>query len=254
MLLDETAFAAEVIDVMDFRQRRRARCINTKRLYWALSYRYSGNSELQSAAGTVNPTAHSITLVPAEMDYVRIGEEEVLTAIHFQTNKPIASKIGVFHPADYTEYEKYFSRILHLWQMKDTAYRLKCGEYLMRIFAMICHEEETGLVRSKEKLAAQIIERNIANAGFHMGTLAGQLGVSEAYLRRIFNEAYGMPPVAYLIEKRMENAVRLIEADCFTVSEIAARCGYENEKYFSTAFKKRYHVSPSRYLHEKDAQ
>lgn len=248
MLLEETGFSAEVIDVMDFRQRRRVRCVNTNRRFWALSYRYSGESVLQSAAGKVNPTPHSITLVPADMDYVRIGEQEVLTAIHFHTNKPIASKIGLFHPSDYTEYEKYFARILRLWQQKDTAYRLKCGEYLMRIFAMICREEEAGIVRGKENLAAQLIERNLSNADFNISELSKQVGVSEAYLRKKFNETYGMPPIAYLVEKRMEKAVHLIEADCFTVSEIAARCGYENEKYFSTAFKKRYNISPSRYL------
>ena len=247
MLLDELSFAAEVIDVMDFRQRRRARCMNSNRPYWALSYRYSGQSTLQSAQGAVHPTAHSIVLVPANMDYVRIGEEEVLTAIHFVPNKPIASQIGVFCPADYSEYEKYFNRALHLWQQKDTAYRLKCSEYLMRIMAMICREEENGVVRGPEHRAAQIIEKNLANADFTIASLSERVGVSGAYLRRVFSEVYGMPPGAYLVEKRMEKAVHLIEADCFTVREIALRCGYENEKYFATAFKKRYHMPPSRY-------
>ena len=182
------------------------------------------------------------------MDYVRIGKEEILTAIHFHPNKQIASKIGVFNPTDYTEYEKYFAKILSLWQQKNAAYRLKCGEYLMRIFAMICREEETGVVHGKEELAAQIIERNLSNADFNISDLSKHVGVSEAYLRKKFNETYGMLPIAYLIEKRMEKAVHLIEADCFTVSEISARCGYEDEKYFSTAFKKRYNISPSRYL------
>ena len=92
-----------------------------------------------------------------------------------------------------------------------------------------------------------MIERNISNSEFCVGNIYDELDISGVYLRQKFKEEYGISPVEYLTEKRMEKAVALLETNYFSIKEVAKRCGFENEKYFSCVFKKFHGISPSKY-------
>ena len=92
-----------------------------------------------------------------------------------------------------------------------------------------------------------MIERNLSNPDFSIAYVEQMMDVSGAYMRRKFKEKFSLSPSEYLVEKRMEKAVSLIETNYFRIKEVARRCGFENEKYFSTVFKKYYGVSPSEF-------
>ena len=49
-----------------------------------------------------------------------------------------------------------------------------------------------------------------------------------------------------LIKKRMESAKDLIRIGSMKIAEVAERCGYSDQHYFSYCFKKYYGVSPAR--------
>lgn len=248
MFFDSYDFSAPVIDVLRFRQERRAAIAVSARSFWALSYRHRAQSTLKTKNKTVEVLSRSVVLVPAGIEYTRQAKDEYMTVIHFNPNIPVAGDICVFYPENYSEYEKYFERIYDLWQRKDGGYRIKCNEYFMHLVYMIyCGSEEEKRQTTAAK-AARIIEKNISDIGFSIDALASDLGISGAYLRKRFKEEYGVSPCVYLIEKRMEKAASLLETGYFTVKETAFMCGYENEKYFSTAFKKRFSNSPSVYL------
>lgn len=55
----------------------------------------------------------------------------------------------------------------------------------------------------------------------------------------------------FILDERMKRARRLLIATNYSISEIAARCGFENVYYFSNAFKKSHGVPPSEYKREK---
>ncbi len=58
--------------------------------------------------------------------------------------------------------------------------------------------------------------------------------------RRAFNCSTG----DYIIKFKIENAKKLLLTSAYSISEIAFRLGFENQYYFSTAFKKREGLSP----------
>lgn len=72
-------------------------------------------------------------------------------------------------------------------------------------------------------------------------------GISYAQFFRRFQKTTGVSPIEYLIRLRMNKARDLLSATELPVSEIARLCGYENEFYFSNAFKKRTERSPTAY-------
>ena len=72
--------------------------------------------------------------------------------------------------------------------------------------------------------------------------------VSEVYFRKLFKREFGISPKKYVINKRIEYAVSLLEAGYHSLKEIAYMCGYSDYKYFSVEFKKATGRSPSEYV------
>lgn len=73
------------------------------------------------------------------------------------------------------------------------------------------------------------------------------LHISEYYLAHVFREAMGMPPMQYVMKRRMGEAQTLLMDTHLPIGEIAERLGYENPWNFSTAFRKCVGMSPSGY-------
>lgn len=80
-----------------------------------------------------------------------------------------------------------------------------------------------------------------------VGSLAGSVGVSRASLARRFHARVGKPPMAYLNQWRLAKAADLLADPRPTLTTISRQVGYASPFSFSTAFKKRYGVSPREY-------
>jgi transcriptional regulator GlxA family with amidase domain len=63
----------------------------------------------------------------------------------------------------------------------------------------------------------------------------------------MFKRSYGIAPLHFVTQKRMERAKELLRTTSLPFKEISARCGYDDPYYFSRIFKKNEHVSPRRF-------
>ena len=68
-----------------------------------------------------------------------------------------------------------------------------------------------------------------------------------SYLVSIFKICYGLTPMDYLVNKRIDEAKVLLEDGSLKIKDIASVVGYEDSLYFSKVFKKFTGVSPKEY-------
>jgi two-component system, response regulator YesN len=92
------------------------------------------------------------------------------------------------------------------------------------------------------------IETNYADRNLSANLIADSLGVSPQHFSRLFHERTGLSFPDYVNGIRMERARELLIRDHRAgITEICAAVGYGNASYFTTAFRKRYGVTPARY-------
>ena len=71
--------------------------------------------------------------------------------------------------------------------------------------------------------------------------------LSPYYFLRMFKNAVGMPPHAYLTRLRLERSKKML-MDAAPVSDVALRAGFCDQSHFSRNFKGAYGVTPGEYL------
>ncbi|MDV3351198.1 AraC family transcriptional regulator [Leptothoe sp. LEGE 181152] len=77
--------------------------------------------------------------------------------------------------------------------------------------------------------------------------LAHRVGLSDRKLKQGFRHLFGTTVFGYLCDYRMEQAQHLLRHSHVTVAHVAARVGYRNPEAFSTAFRRKFAISPKAY-------
>jgi len=84
-------------------------------------------------------------------------------------------------------------------------------------------------------------------AGPPLPELARRLGVSYTWFRRMFAHHTGLSPHQYRIQIKVGRARSLLSETALTVKEVAFRCGFESEHYFSRLFKRKTGAAPGQW-------
>lgn len=94
--------------------------------------------------------------------------------------------------------------------------------------------------------ALQLIEADFSDETMTLVSLSEQLHISSNYLSAIIKKTTGETFISLLTKKRMEKAREYILCTPMKIQEIAGRCGYSDQHYFSYCFKKYYGKSPNK--------
>ncbi len=77
--------------------------------------------------------------------------------------------------------------------------------------------------------------------------LASQVYLSETHFRRIFQQAFGVSPIAFLRKRRIDRACVLLRTTDMSVKEIVQQCGFSDTSFFSRVFHKIAGLTPATY-------
>ncbi len=95
-------------------------------------------------------------------------------------------------------------------------------------------------------LEARRICKDIANFRA-VSEIAAKLNISTDYLRHIFHTKFGCSLKSYIDSQRIKRACELLRLSNMPLKLIAGQCGFSNESYFCTAFKKATGMSPGQF-------
>jgi AraC family transcriptional regulator len=77
--------------------------------------------------------------------------------------------------------------------------------------------------------------------------LAKIVGVSPGYLHRAFRATTGQTPLAFINERRVRRAMRILETESVSLAEIALRVGFANPSHLTRTFRAVAGLNPSQY-------
>ncbi|MCG5219966.1 AraC family transcriptional regulator [Streptosporangium sp. KLBMP 9127] len=95
-------------------------------------------------------------------------------------------------------------------------------------------------------LAMRLLETRLDHP-WTLSELAEDLHLAPGYLVRLFKSAAGVPPMAYLAQRRAESAAELLLHTGQSVSEIGQVVGWPDQNYFARRFKAHFGMSATTY-------
>ncbi|GHT76026.1 hypothetical protein FACS189463_0270 [Bacteroidia bacterium] len=92
-----------------------------------------------------------------------------------------------------------------------------------------------------------LIDRNITDSEFSINDLCREMAMSRTSFYNKMKILTDQSPNEFIRLIRLNRAAKLMKEGRLSVTDIAASTGFGDVKYFSTAFKKHFGVSPSKY-------
>ena len=100
------------------------------------------------------------------------------------------------------------------------------------------------------KKAFKVVEENISNEQFDIPFFCSELGVSRTMLFTKIKAWTNFTPNEFIHEIRMKRAAQLLEQNKINISQISYKVGFNNPKYFSKCFQKKFGETPTQYLNK----
>ena len=130
--------------------------------------------------------------------------------------------------SDITELEGVFSR----WFLEITEH--------------VRHERRSRQSQNIDEVV-QLIHDRYQDPALNSQFLADSIGMSSAYLSRIFKQALGVSIADYINQLRIEEAKRLLTQTDIKVMDLGTQLGVENMQYFFVRFKQATGLTPRQY-------
>ena len=173
-------------------------------------------------------------------------------AINFQLFNNISFEPFKFKPKKYKNFSGLFQNAEQVWRRKDSGFEMKCKSLLYNILFDLRKEYELGYITkdtiSLIKPAIDYIHAEYTNDNIEISHLAELCNISEAYFRRIFLKNFGISPVKFINNLKIDRAKELIASGLYTISEVAVASGFHDDSYFSRKFKEATGMPPSEYM------
>lgn len=108
------------------------------------------------------------------------------------------------------------------------------------------HAHRLQELRAEARNVASLLRSDIARK-WSLDELASLVHLSPSQLGRVFSEAYGKPPIAYLTTLRAEKMATLLRTTDEPISRVAKQVGWSNPDYATRQFRRNIGINPTEY-------
>ena len=158
---------------------------------------------------------------------------------------------SVFKPSHFDDYNRIFSNLLSINEI-DINENPKTLPLINELLHLVISDTFSQYYRTDTQNETTIdkvcayMKKNYMNK-ITLDDIAAVAHLNKNYLVRQFKKTFGVSPISYLINIRMDYAKKLLVESDLSVKSIAVSCGYNDPSFFNTYFKKTFNVSPEAY-------
>ncbi|CAM1333436.1 helix-turn-helix domain-containing protein [Tenacibaculum aestuariivivum] len=111
----------------------------------------------------------------------------------------------------------------------------------------------TTLTKKEISLVRKIGQRIVKNVAedYNVENISEEMGIPQAKLQEGFKLLFSRTVIEYIRHVRLEEARDLINNTDYNISQIVYSIGFSSRSYFSKIFKRKYGISPSEFLKNK---
>lgn len=144
--------------------------------------------------------------------------------------------------------------VKHEFTQKKVGYRSLIISYMAQIAVLISRwyhsvkktPGESGTQVDTLAMVAAHIASNLPQK-HSVDSLQRITHLSRRHFIRQFNLAYGMSPIQYVLQKRLEQAAIFLKESHHSITDIAFECGFSDSNYFTRQFTARFGISPRQF-------
>lgn len=220
---------------------------------YAFNYKYTGKTVYTADKNEIISDEHTLLLMGKGADYeFTCIEPGKFYGLVFDADIPFLFNILSFQVNNPTEMAKQLDKIEKIRRMREKSAEYRLIAELYKLLAQLSDVCETPYsVLKKKKLlepAVLYINEHFSDDEISNDFLAQLAGISTVYFRKLFTELYGVSPIRYLQQQRIEKAIDLFQTDFQSMYDIAIATGFSDQQSFSKAFRRTTGMSPTEYI------
>lgn len=137
-------------------------------------------------------------------------------------------------------------------QGNNVSSKIKMAGYLMLALSLLV--EKTSHIKKRHESSMAYTNKAMEYIEFNytekltVQDIADYIGISRSQLYRVFMEMYQKSPMQIILEYRIRIACQLLKTSRLSISSVGYSVGFEDNLYFSRAFKKVIGISPREYI------
>lgn len=241
------------------------RVLNDSMFFWFESG--SGKASFGNPAKTYDFRAGDMLLIPQGMEHSiegSAGEEPHVFAVHFYATLfggiDLLRMLGfpLYVPGrQMAPYKQASERLVREYAVKSPGSSLAMTNDVSSILLNIIRTEVNlftplGSIDCQAQLprlqpVLDWIDNNLSCHEITVGDLARQVFVSETHFRRLFQKVFGVSPVQFIRQRRIDRACALLRTTDLPIKQVAQSCGFAEDAFFSRVFHRLVGTSPAAY-------
>ena len=128
--------------------------------------------------------------------------------------------------------------------------RMLRSKYANAVERQVANSEKQLSIADQDFLSrlTDITYRQMETGELDVETVASKMCITRQQLTRKLQAVTGETAVVYLMRIRLNRAKQLLDSSAdMQIGDIATKCGFEDNAYFSRIFKQYFHLTPSQY-------
>ena len=213
------------------------------RPFAAFSFRLSGDARFEVEDRSIRSAVGDVLFLPADTGYkVEYSAGESIAVHLLRCNYREAEGIALRNAK---AVERSFGELLENWGEKRSVHLAKAEVY--GILHRIAADQRAAALSPALARCVSYLEEHAFAPDLRIEDVCRAGFMSTSGMQRAFWQCFGMSAKGYLTKLRMDRAFSLLAQSTRPVAEIAAACGFHDEKYFSRAFKAVFGHPPSHF-------